>query len=160
MSPSMGSSTGSRSSHPTGHCFTNGAGTATQLGQFQRPQNLAIDEHDHLWVADACNHRIQVFDATGDEPQLIRHWGSEGREPGQMRYPYDLVLMARDTFTSPSSATTACRNLRLDGTFVGSWGIQGREPGQLNSPWAMVRDSKQRLHILDTYNHRVQRTRM
>src|SRR5690606_36152225 len=38
----------------------------SEPGQFLRPQNLAIDEQDRIWVADACNHRIQVFDPQGN----------------------------------------------------------------------------------------------
>ena len=42
-------------------------GHGNERGQFARPQDLAVDEHDHIWVADACNDRIQVFDATGSD---------------------------------------------------------------------------------------------
>ena len=33
----------------------------------------------------------------------------------------------------------------------------GREPGKLWNPWALAIDSKGRVHVLDTENHRVQR---
>lgn len=32
-----------------------------QLGQFQRPNGLAVDLFDHLWVCDHANKRLQVF---------------------------------------------------------------------------------------------------
>ena len=50
---------------------------------------MSVDEHDNLWVTDACNHRIQVFDPDGN---LIKIWGEAGTEPGQLYYPYDMVL--------------------------------------------------------------------
>ena len=43
------------------------------------------------------------------------------------------------------------------GESLGVWGSQGSEPGQLWDPWSLVLDSRDRLHILDTKNHRVQR---
>lgn len=132
-------------------------GHGDELGQFQRPQNLAIDEHDQLWVADACNHRIQVFDATGSAPVLVDHWGLEGREPGQLRYPYDLVFDDKGHIFIAEFGNHRVQKFKLDGTFVAGWGRQGREPGQVHSPWALVRDSHGLLHVLDTYNHRVQR---
>ena len=135
-------------------------GHGAALGQFQRPQNLAIDENDLLWVADACNHRIQVFDANGDEARLVMHWGNEGTEPGQLRYPYDLVFDDEGHLYISEFGNHRVQKFRRDGTFVSAWGMQGREPGQLHSPWALVRDSQRRLHVLDTYNHRVQRIKL
>jgi hypothetical protein len=36
----------------------------------------------------------------------------------------------------------------------------GRARGELHNPWALARDSRGRLHVLDTYNHRVYRIRL
>ena len=142
---------------PTGEFLFQWGGHGDALGEFQRPQNLAIDSNGQLWVADACNHRIQVFDVTGNDAKLVQHWGSEGVEPGQLRYPYDLVFDEDGHIYIAEFGNHRVQKFRLDGTFVQAWGIQGREPGELNSPWALVRDSQGRIHILDTYNHRVQR---
>ena len=38
-----------------------------------------------------------------------------------------------------------------------AWGGSGFEPGRLNQPWGVVVDSKDRVHILDSSNHRIQR---
>ena len=67
-------------------------GHGREPSQFLRPQGLLIDEKDQLWVADASNHRIQIFDATGDEPKLVAIWGEHGTGIGQIRYPYDLAF--------------------------------------------------------------------
>ncbi len=135
-------------------------GHGSAPGQFVRPQNLAIDDQDHIWVADACNHRIQVFDATGDSAKLIRNWGSEGREPGQLKYPYDLVLDGEGHVYICEFGNHRIQKFTLDGQLIGLWGNVGRDPGQLHNPWAMVRDSRGYLHVLDTYNHRVQRLKL
>jgi hypothetical protein len=47
-----------------------------------------------------------------------------------------------------------------DGRSLGTWGTNGRQAGELYQPWALVQDSQGRIHILDTYNHRVQRIRL
>jgi hypothetical protein len=47
-----------------------------------------------------------------------------------------------------------------DGTWIASWGGPGFEPGRLNSPWGVVIDSRDRVHVLDSSNHRVQRLRL
>ncbi|MCA9149092.1 MAG: hypothetical protein KDA92_07335 [Planctomycetales bacterium] len=145
---------------PDGKFLFEWGGHGSEPGQFVRPQNLAIDEQDHIWVVDACNDRVQVFDARGDSATLIQVWGESGAAPGQLRYPYDIVL-------SPDGFVYICEfgNHRVqkftrDGQPVDSWGSQGRGPGQLFNPWSIVQDDRGRIHVLDTYNHRMQRIRL
>ena len=47
-----------------------------------------------------------------------------------------------------------------DGVSLGCWGGPGKLPGQLHSPWALAVDSKGRVHVCDSENHRVQRIHM
>jgi len=123
-------------------------------GQFRRPQNLAIDQQDRIWVADACNHRIQVFDTTG---KLLDIWGEEGSDLGQLYYPYDLAFDGAGHVYVCEYGNHRVQKFTLDGQYVGSWGTNGKGPGQLHNPWAIALDSKGRLHVLDSNNHRVQR---
>jgi DNA-binding beta-propeller fold protein YncE len=135
-------------------------GHGSEPGQFVRPQNLEVDENDHVWVTDACNHRIQVFDATGDRVRRTRLWGTPGRQPGQLRYPYDLALDGKGHVYVCEWGNHRIQKLTLDGQSVAIWGTSGRGPGELHHPWALVRDRRGRIHVLDTYNHRVQRITM
>ena len=57
---------------PEGKFITQWGGHGTDPGQFLRPQHLEFDADGLLWVADACNHRIQVFDQQG---KLIKMLG-------------------------------------------------------------------------------------
>ena len=135
-------------------------GHGNEVGQFVRPQNLEIDENDLIWVADACNHRIQVFDARGNESKLVQCWGEEGAALGELRYPYDLILDGRGHVYISEYGNHRIQKFTLDGETLGAWGVNGRSEGELHNPWALVRDSRGRIHVLDTYNHRVQRVRM
>lgn len=135
-------------------------GHGDKPGQFQRPQNLELDSADRLWVADACNHRIQVFDASGESARLVALWGEEGNAPGQLRYPYDLMLDGNGHLYVCEFGNHRIQKFNLDGKSVAVWGTQGRQQGQLHNPWSLVQDSRGRIHVLDTYNHRVHRIRM
>jgi DNA-binding beta-propeller fold protein YncE len=135
-------------------------GHGSEPGQFVRPQNLAIDRNDHVWVADACNHRIQVFDATGDTVRRVRIWGTPGSEPGQLRYPYDLALDEDGTVYVCEWGNHRVQQFTVDGKSLAIWGTSGRGTGQFHNPWALVRDRQGKVHVLDTYNHRVQRVAM
>ena len=142
---------------PQGRFIMQWGGHGSRPGQFNRPQNLAIDQQDQIWVADACNHRIQVFEVTGDQARLVRIWGKQGTQPGQLRYPYDLVLDDKGHLYVAEFGNHRVQKFTLDGKSVACWGSGGRNKGQLCQPWALVRDKKGRIHVLDTYNHRVQR---
>ncbi len=135
-------------------------GHGEEVGQFIRPQKMAIDEQNHIWVTDACNHRIQVFDASGDQPQLVKVWGRQGRQLGDLCYPYDLALDGQGHVYVCEFGNHRVQKLTLDGQPVGSWGVQGRRAGQLHNPWALALDRGGRVHVLDTYNHRVQTIRL
>ena len=125
-------------------------------GQFLRPQGLAMDANDHLWVADASNNRIQVFDVSGDKPEVIKTWGTSGTAEGQLGYPYELILDGEYVYVCEFS-NHRIQKFTLDGKSLGTWGTAGREEGQLHQPWAFCKDSKGEFHVVDSYNHRIQR---
>jgi sugar lactone lactonase YvrE len=131
----------------------------SEPGDFIQPRGLAVDGNDHIWVADACNHRIQVFDATGDSAKLVRIWGEQGSAPGQLSYPYGVTLHPLGTVYVSEFGNSRIQKFSLEGEFLASWGTPGREDGQLNQPWDLVCDSQGFIHVLDSYNHRVQRIR-
>lgn len=131
--------------------------TGEAPGDFTRPQCMAVDDQDRIWVADACNHRVQVFEIVEGRAKLLDTWGSEGREPGQMRYPYGLLLAPGNRILITEYGNHRVQLLTRSGEPLESWGIAGRSPGQLDQPWASALDSKNRCYVLDSYNHRIQR---
>jgi DNA-binding beta-propeller fold protein YncE len=145
---------------PRGEFVFQWGGHGSEPGQFIRPQNLVVDEQDRVWVADACNDRIQVFDATGTSAKLVQIWGERGSELGQLRYPYDLILDQEGHVYVCEFGNHRVQKFTRDGQPLASWGVQGRGPGELSNPWGLVQDRRGRIHVLDTYNHRVQRIRL
>jgi DNA-binding beta-propeller fold protein YncE len=135
-------------------------GTGEAVGQFRRPNNLALDQQHWLWVADASNHRIQVFDVSVPAPQLVTCWGNEGTAPGQLRYPYDVWPSADGYVYVAEFGNHRVQKFTREGQPVALAGGPGRNPGQFYQPWALAIDSQGALHVLDTYNHRVQRIRL
>ena len=125
--------------------------------EFNRPQNLAIDDRDRLWVADACNHRVQVFDTRSTPPQFVDSWGTPGTGPGELKYPYDILLDRSGHVYLCEFGNHRIQKFTVDGKWVAAWGKPGRRDGELHNPWGFARDSTGRLHILDSMNHRIQR---
>ena len=142
---------------PDGRFLTQWGGTGHQRGQFVRPQSLVIDAEDHLWIADACNHRIQRYDLRPRQPRWAGCWGAYGRTVGKLYYPYDLAIAADGSVVVCEYGNQRLQRFARDGRLLGVWGSPGHAPGQLYQPWGVVIDSQQRVHVLDSNNHRVQR---
>jgi DNA-binding beta-propeller fold protein YncE len=141
---------------PDGTYLAQWGSRGSQPGQFLRAQGLAIDEAQNVWVADSCNHRVQVFDRQGE---LLRCWGRQGRGAGELYYPYDLVV-AGDRVYVCEYGNHRVQVFTLEGESLGFWGREGRGEGQLFNPWAVARNSRGRTYVLDTNNHRVLVVRM
>ena len=126
-------------------------------GEFSRPAALAVDPHrNRLYVADACNHRIAVYDL---QCHLIGYVGSAGTEPGQFRYPYGLSLLADGALVVCEFGNNRLQIFRPEGSLLKSvkvLGTAGRELGQLAYPWGVVVDSRKRAYVVDAGNNRVQ----
>ncbi len=142
---------------PKGEYMTEWGGHGIEPGKFLRPQGLFMDRHDHLWIADASNNRIQVFDTNLEQPEVIKTWGTVGTEPGQLSYPYQVLVDEKDFVYVCELGNHRIQKFTQEGELVDGWGGAGRDPGQLHQPWAMAMDSQNSFHVLDSYNHRIQR---
>ncbi|GAA4449182.1 NHL repeat-containing protein [Novipirellula rosea] len=141
---------------PERNFLTQWGGTGNEHGQFVRPQSLVVRDQV-LWVADACNHRIQCFDIREETPKLINVFGREGDAAGEFYYPYDLAFASDGTLIVCEYGNQRLQRFTPEGKWIATWGAPGFQPGQLYQPWGVVVDSQDRVHVLDSNNHRVQR---
>lgn len=145
---------------PEGAFLEQWGGSGEEPGYFSRPNSLALDGRGQLWVADACNHRIQVFDVTTSPARLTVIWGNEGTAVGQLRYPYDVWPTPDGYVYIAEFGNHRVQKFTQQGESVAVAGGPGRQPGQFYQPWGLAVDSRGAVHVLDTYNHRVQRIRL
>lgn len=141
---------------PSGEFMTQWGETGRKPEQFLRPQGLAI-HNKILYIADACNHRIQRYDISAAEPKLIDIWGGEGKGIGKFYYPYGIDFASDGSLLIVEYGNQRIQRFSPQGKPIASWGTPGFDAGQLYQPWGVVVDSKDRVHILDSNNHRVQR---
>ena len=142
---------------PEGKWLRQWGGHGYDPGEFLRPRAMAIDDDDHIYVADSANNRIQVFDTQGT---LLRLWGERGDAPGQLCYPFDVAIGPDKCLYVVEYGNHRVQKFTLDGKSLGVWGEAGRGPGQLFNPWALAVDSQGAVSVIDSSNHRVQRFRM
>jgi len=123
-------------------------------GEFNRPEGLAIGPGDTLYVADSCNHRIQVFTREG---KWLRTHGRPGRGPGELSYPYDIRVDSEGRQYVCEFGNSRIQVFDANDKLVEVLGGPGIQPGQFNNPWSIALDSRGNLYVADSGNHRVQK---
>ena len=129
-------------------------GAGRGLGEFNRAEGMGIDSEDRLYVADSCNHRIQVFNEEGDP---VAEYGKAGDGLGDLSYPYD-VKVDGEGFQFVCEFGNS-RIQVFDPAFqpVEIIGGPGSRLGEFSNPWAMAMDSEGNLWVADSGNHRLQK---
>ena len=123
-------------------------------GQFMRAEGLGLDRAGRLYVADSCNHRIQVFSPRGE---WLRTYGRAGRDPGELSYPYDIRVDDAGYQYVCEFGNSRIQIFDANDRPVEILGSIGTAPGQFNNPWSIALDSKGNVYVADAGNHRVQK---
>jgi ABC-type Fe3+ transport system permease subunit len=123
-------------------------------GEFNRPEGLGLDAQGRLFVADSCNHRVQIFSADG---QFLRSYGRAGTGPGEFSYPYDVQVDSAGRQYVCEFGNSRIQILDEQNRPIESLGGIGAEPGQFANPWGLALDSAGNLYVADSRNHRVQK---
>ena len=79
-----------------------------------------------------------------------------GRQPGQLRYPYDIDLDTDGNLLVCEYGNHRLQWFDRQGRSLRVWGSAGRGIGQISSPWGAFASSDGRVYVLDSLNARVQ----
>lgn len=123
-------------------------------GQFNRAEGIGMGPGDTVYVADSCNHRIQVFDREG---KFLRQHGRAGSNPGEFSYPYDIRVDASGNQFVCEFGNSRITVLDARDQVLEVVGGAGAAPGQFANPWSIAVDSRGNLYVADSQNHRVQK---
>ena len=123
-------------------------------GEFSRAEGLGVDAADNIYVADSCNHRIQVFSRDGN---FLRQYGHAGAGAGEFSYPYDVRLDAAGLQFVCEFGNSRIQILDSRDRPLEILGGPGGAPGQFSNPWGLALDSKGNLYVADALNNRVQK---
>ncbi len=122
-------------------------------GQFRDPTGLAVAGNE-VFVADARNGRIEVFDFNGN---FKRQFGQPGKKPGDLNRPMNLRIVNNQLYVA-EYWNDRIQVFTLDGTplrIIG--GTSGSGPGQFNAPGGIDVAANGDILVADFYNQRIQR---
>lgn len=122
-------------------------------GEFNRAEGLSVDGQDHVLVADAVNHRVQMLDAGGG---FLRAFGRAGDGVGELSYPYDVCEDRAGRIFVCEFGNSRIQVFDAEGRSIEVLGGPGADPGRFNNPWGVALDSRGNLYVADSQNHRVQ----
>lgn len=117
-------------------------------GELIRPVDIAVNTDSRLiYVTGNNNHKVMAYDYTGN---LLRQWGGEGTNNGELRFPatislYDKKIYVVDVLNSRVQVFNSQGELE---TIVGEWGVL---PGQLFRPKGVAHDTKGNVYVGDSY---------
>lgn len=126
----------------------------SENGDFDRPEGICVDSADRIYVADSCNHRIQIFSPDG---KWLRTYGKAGSGPGELSYPYDIRVDKAGRQYVCEFGNSRIQVFDANDKPLEIIGCAGGGPGQFSNPWSIALDSAGNLYVADSQNHRVQK---
>jgi len=138
-----------------GNWVTGWGQTGTGPGQFNKIMGIVTDAAGNVYVADAGNRRIQVFDGSGAFKSQIAGIGS----------PMAMCITSGPTqylYSSNSNGPESMDNgeiykLQLNGTVVGKFGRAGKQQGEFGMVNSLDCRNENDLWVGEVWNWRVQK---
>ena len=126
----------------------------SETGQFNHPYGISVDSRGNVLVADYCNNRIQVFDASGRYLSSITHTTPEQK----LRAPVSVSVGPDDCVyvVEYGSDRVSILNFDQTGKYIKSFGKKGDKDGEFDRPYAIAVSDEGDVYVSDTYNNRIQ----
>ena len=103
---------------------TFGSGRGTGDGQFDAPENLALDAAGNIFVSDKDNHRVQKFSSTG---VFQFAFGGLGSGDGQLMTPRGIAVHPNGDIYVCDWGNHRMQVFDSAGTYKFKWGVWGSE---------------------------------
>jgi DNA-binding beta-propeller fold protein YncE len=128
-----------------------------QPGQFDAPQDLAVNSLGHIYVADTENHRVQVFNHDGI---YLSSLGKQKKDKSSLEAallaPTAVAIDSRDRVFVLDASSQVIKIYDDQGQYLRSMGSPGEEYGQFRDVADITFDENDRLYVAEKGNHRIQ----
>ena len=95
----------------------------TDPGQFNLPQQIAVDDERNIYVTDTGNSRIQKFTNGGE---FLSSWGTYGVNDGEFQSPVGIAIYENNVYVVDDKRNDI-QKFDLDGNIILKWGEHGIE---------------------------------
>lgn len=113
---------------------------------FKRPEGIAIDQQDNVYILDRSVGTIKKFDKDGN---LLTEFGS-------LQSPFGIAVDNTGTvYVTHGSEHKVYKY--VNNQLVSSWGGFGKDDGQFKSPYGIATDSSNNVYVVDGANNRIQK---
>jgi len=139
---------------PSGRHLHDIGKRGSEPGEFNLPTDVAVAADGSIFVVDAGNFRVQVFDREG---KFVRFFGALGRRGGQFARPKELAL---DTARNVYIVDAAFGNFQIfdtEGRLLLDVGSRGSadEPAKYLLPSGIAVDEDGRVYVVDQFFRKV-----
>ena len=138
------------------HVLSFGSGGSGN-GEFNIPVGI-VTNFTHLFIVDAVNSRIQIFDDMGNYVSKFGGTGPDvggrGSGDGEFRVPVGIATNNTHLFVADNQ-NHRIQIFDFNGNFVAKFGGMGDGNGEFTNPQAIATNSTH-LIVADTGNHRIQ----
>ncbi len=131
-----------------------GKGAGLNDDQFNSPVSMAFDSQERLYITDELNHRVTIFDSSGN---FLDKWDTKGSGPGEFNGPAGIAIDSNDNIYIVDQHNSRVQKLSNDGKSIAEWGEFGSGPGQFNLPWGIAVDADANVYVADWRNDRIQK---
>lgn len=129
-------------------------GKGDVTGKFNEPTGIAVT-HNEVFVSDARNARIQVFDYEGN---FKRVFGYQGSDIEKLSRPMNLAVSKNELYVT-DYFNDRIQVYTLAGQYQRSLGKSGHGPGEFDAPVGIDVADNGDLYVVDFYNQRLQQLR-
>jgi DNA-binding beta-propeller fold protein YncE len=123
-------------------------------GKGQNIKSEFMDIRDgKLYMPEAGNHRVDVFDLQG---KFLFDFGGMGTEPGKMNNPEAARFNSEGKLFVTDLKNDRVQIFDKDGKHLGGWGKTGSGEGEFKSPAGLAIDKNDNVYVTEIGNDRIQ----
>ena len=112
--------------------------------QFHSPVGIAYNHKDnYLYIADQCNHQIQVLNT---DLTLVRSFGANGSKDGQFDLPFNIAFDDANNLYVTDHHNDRVQVLTTQGQFLRAFSRKANGK-KLSRPWAIAIDSSNTVYV-------------
>ncbi len=126
--------------------------TLDERAGLRRPTGIVAAD-DRVWVVDSWSHQVVAVSVEG---QVLGHFGSQGREPGQFNYPTNIARGPDSRLYVTDTLNFRVQIFDATGRYLSSFGQLGDGSGDLNRPKGIAVDSDGHVYVVEGYHDVVQ----